>query len=242
MKVIALHGLPDFDFASQQKIDPLTQLTPLRQAMEHELQSRGVNVSWHNHPWTAGELTAAPPIFELFHGTFCRNRVNGFDKFFVPFIDTTEPSIIIAYSAGALLFYSWLANHNHENALRSIDKIFCLAGPHTFTKAQPMALGNTSPKRYVVVNEKSVNTELIVQGIQRLRTPPLLRAMQLQRLIVLLAESDDTVPRTSSSFGQFIDGYDEPLNPLVEEVLIRDATHSSICWERQTANEILARV
>lgn len=134
------------------------------------------------------------------------------------------PVVLIAYSAGALIVYKWLATRATLADVQRFAAIVCLAGPYRFFQPVQTIGFAHKPGFTIDVQEDSIDPTLIA------------RYLRPWQLIVLLAGEDETVLPANASFQP------AQIPNLIDEHVIYGAEHHTICSHAATLAYIRARL
>jgi hypothetical protein len=224
IRVLALHGLP---------LGPLDTPSVQLQAVYQELAP--FSISWSEWHWAFGDETDeairtrlyTELLTQLIRGKFRSERVTNWAEWLKMQVATPDEDVsfivIIAYSAGASIIYSWLVDKAKESPeVAKFARIFCIAGLYCFRSPglEPGWIFLPQRRKPFKVGESSLAPEQIC------------KAVLPEQLVVLLGSEDTTA---SPEFNHF----SMPNCSNVEYRVIDGADHLSILTHKACTGKIV---
>jgi hypothetical protein len=139
-------------------------------------------------------------------------------------IPAQTPLVLIAYSAGALIVYKWLAARAPAADVQRLAVIYCLAGPYRFRQPEQVLFLEDRPDYPITIREDSVNP--VELG----------RHLQPWQLVVLVAERDGTIPRWNASLSSL------PSTRPIDYHIIKGARHLTLTTHQHVHDYIRVRM
>lgn len=139
-------------------------------------------------------------------------------------VDDDSSVAILAYSAGMLIVYNWLAARATETEVQRLSAIVCIAGPYRFQQPEQTIYFAHKPELTIDVREDNIAPTRIAQYLRP------------KQLVVLRASNDITVLEANASFRG------HRVANVIDEQVIDGAHHHTICRDPATLSYLRQRL